>query len=94
VERRRLGALLDLRREGVIGRLGASVSNPNEAIEALGDGDVMHLQCPSTARCAMARRRRSTDAVSARQDVVVHARSALLQGLLTMPARTGSMFPG
>ena len=87
-------ALLDLRGEGVIGRLGASVSNPTEAIEALGDGDVKHLQCPVNLLDARWRTPAFNDAVSARKDVVVHARSALLQGLLTMPAPGWIDVPG
>jgi spore coat polysaccharide biosynthesis protein SpsF len=88
------GALLDLRREGVIGRLGASVANPTEAIEALGDADVTHLQCPVNLLDARWRTSAFAAAVSARQDVVVHGRSVLLQGLLTMPAPDWIDVPG
>jgi spore coat polysaccharide biosynthesis protein SpsF (cytidylyltransferase family)/aryl-alcohol dehydrogenase-like predicted oxidoreductase len=78
--------LLELRAAGVVTRLGASVSSPAEALEALQDPDVAHLQCPVNLLDARWRAEAVLDAVRARPDVVIHARSAFLQGLLTLPA--------
>ncbi|MEP7056223.1 MAG: aldo/keto reductase [Caldimonas sp.] len=78
--------LLALRDHGVIGCLGASVSDPTEAIEALEDADVRHLQCPVNLLDARWHAPAFRRAVDARKDVLVHARSTLLQGLLSLPA--------
>jgi aryl-alcohol dehydrogenase-like predicted oxidoreductase len=80
------GRLREWRRDGVIGALGVSVTNEGEAIEALGDPDVVYLQCPVNALDHRWRAPAFLEAVARRPDVVVHARSALLQGLLTLPA--------
>jgi spore coat polysaccharide biosynthesis protein SpsF len=78
--------LLELRHEGLIDALGVSVSNEIEAADALADADVAWLQCPVNALDHRWRSPSFLDAVARRPDVVVHARSALLQGLLTLPA--------
>lgn len=86
--------LRDLQRMGVVGVIGASVSTPVEAMAALQDQEVGHLQCPVNL---LDWRWRSDDflrAVQARPDVVIHARSALLQGLLTLPAKDWISVPG
>jgi len=77
-------ALLGLQQRGVIGELGVSVQCPEEALEALDHEQVAFIQLPFNIldyrwddvveRLAQVRRHRS---------VVIHARSALLQGLLT-----------
>lgn len=77
--------LLELRQEGVIRRLGASVATPAEAIAALADPLVEHLQCPVNLVDTRWREPGFLAALAQRQDVVVHARSTLLQGLLTLP---------
>src|SRR4029077_1677417 len=75
--------LLEMREEGTIGVLGASVYDPQEALELLWDPAIQHLQIPMNVldwrwkACGVDR------AVAQRPEVVVHARSALLQGLLT-----------
>ena len=78
--------LLELQSDGLIHRLGASVSSVDEAIAALAEPRVEHLQCPVNLVDARWRAPRFLAAVAARPDVVVHARSTLLQGLLTLPA--------
>jgi spore coat polysaccharide biosynthesis protein SpsF len=86
--------LVELKREGMISRLGASVYDAEEAVAALADPDVDHLQCPVNL---MDQRWRSTEflsAVHARPDVVVHARSVLLQGMLTLPSAQWVPVPG
>ncbi len=77
--------LLELREEGVIGRLGASVGHVSEALEALADLDVQHLQLPVNLLDWRWRSRDFLAAVEVRPDVALHARSVLLQGLLTLP---------
>jgi spore coat polysaccharide biosynthesis protein SpsF len=81
-------------REGGIGRLGVSVASPAEAIEALGDPSVVHLQCPVHVLDQRWRNPAWLQAIAARPDVVVHGRSALLQGVLTLPAARWPVAPG
>lgn len=76
----RLGQLRD---EGVIGALGVSVQSPQQLAEVLDDPDVAHIQLPFNLLDGR------WDAlipgiVSAkgRRQLVIHSRSALLQGLL------------
>lgn len=80
-------ALLGLQQQGVIGELGVSVQSPQEALAALDHEQLAFIQLPFNLldyrwdevvrRIAEVRRDRS---------LVVHARSALLQGLLTTEA--------
>jgi aryl-alcohol dehydrogenase-like predicted oxidoreductase len=77
--------LLELRASGTIGMLGVSVYDPEEALEALQDPDVQHLQLPMNLLDWRWRAKGVPPAVSSRPDVVVHARSAFLQGLLLSP---------
>lgn len=74
--------LQELKNEGVIGRLGASVYSPEEAKAALNDESIQHLQIPFNLldhRWAAA----GIDRLGMqRADVVIHARSVLLQGIL------------
>jgi len=78
--------LLELREEGKIGTLGASVYGPEEAIEALQDRTIGHLQVPYNVLDWRWEAGGVNRAVLRRPDVVVHARSALLQGILASPA--------
>lgn len=80
---KRLG---QLQVDGLIGTLGASVSNPAEAIAALSDPRVGHLQCPVNILDWRWREAEFLAKVATRPDVVIHARSVLLQGMLTLPA--------
>jgi spore coat polysaccharide biosynthesis protein SpsF (cytidylyltransferase family)/aryl-alcohol dehydrogenase-like predicted oxidoreductase len=86
--------LLELRREGLIAALGASVSTPGEAMEALADADLGQLQCPVNVLDSRWRSADFLSKVAARNDVVVHARSVLLQGMLTLPATRWVGIPG
>lgn len=89
----RLAALAEA---GHIGRLGVSVQDPAELLDAVGDPLVRYVQLPVN----MLDRRWAADevqqALAARADVVVAGRSALLQGVLTLtdpaawPAGTGA----
>lgn len=85
--------LMELRDSGTIRNLGASVYAPNEALEALRDPAIQHLQIPMNV---LDRRWKSAGvdrACAERPDVVVHARSALLQGLLAAPAELWPVVP-
>ena len=86
--------LLELRDEGVIRCLGASVATPTEAIAALADPRIDHLQCPVNLVDARWREPGFLAALARRPDVVVHARSTLLQGLLTLPPARWPAVPG
>jgi len=74
--------LLDERRQGRIDRLGVSVQSPREALEALEEPDVGHLQLPFNVLDNRWVDAGVIDAISKRADVIVHVRSVLLQGLL------------
>jgi len=86
--------LRELRRMGLVGVVGASVSAPEEAIAALQDPEVGHVQCPVNVLDWRWRHEDFLAAVKARPDVVVHARSVLLQGLLALPAGRWLPIPG
>jgi aryl-alcohol dehydrogenase-like predicted oxidoreductase len=76
--------LVALQGEGKIGRIGASVYRPEELSALLASPDVGLVQIPFNN---LDRRWLEPDvqrAIAARPDVVLHGRSALLQGLLTI----------
>jgi spore coat polysaccharide biosynthesis protein SpsF len=77
-------ALCELRSEGIIGALGASVQTVHEALAALLDPDVRHVQLPVNVLDWRWRFPEFLQARAAREDVAVHARSSLLQGILVM----------
>jgi spore coat polysaccharide biosynthesis protein SpsF len=79
-------SLLSLRDAGKISVLGASVYQTSEALEALGDPEVQHLQLPMNVFDWRWEADGIDRAIASRSDVVVHARSALLQGILAHPA--------
>ena len=74
--------LLSLRDEGKIRSLGASIYQPTEALEALRDSDIRYLQVPMNILDWRWRAADVNKAITSRRDVLVHARSALLQGIL------------
>jgi aryl-alcohol dehydrogenase-like predicted oxidoreductase/spore coat polysaccharide biosynthesis protein SpsF (cytidylyltransferase family) len=78
--------LLKLQQDGKIGILGASLYEPREALQALRDPAIRHLQIPMNVLDWRWEAAGIGRAVAERPDVLVHARSALLQGLLTHPA--------
>ncbi len=75
--------LLEMRDEGTVGALGASVYDPREALELLRDPAIQHLQIPMNVLDWRWKASGVDRALAERPEVVVHARSALLQGLLT-----------
>jgi spore coat polysaccharide biosynthesis protein SpsF (cytidylyltransferase family)/aryl-alcohol dehydrogenase-like predicted oxidoreductase len=78
--------LLELRDAGTIGSLGASIYEPREALDLLEDPAVLHLQIPMNVLDWRWKASGVDRALAGRPDVVVHARSVLLQGLLVSPA--------
>jgi spore coat polysaccharide biosynthesis protein SpsF len=77
--------LRELRDRGIIGMLGASVYEPQEALAAFQDPNIAHLQIPLNLLDWRWRAAGLEQAAQARPDVLVHARSALLQGLVVLP---------
>src|SRR5258708_14111522 len=77
--------LLELRDQGTIGTLGASVYEPHEALELLQDPAIAHLQIPMNVLDWRWKASGFARPLANRPSVVVHARSALLQGLLVSP---------
>jgi spore coat polysaccharide biosynthesis protein SpsF len=76
--------LRSLQAEGKIGRIGASVYRPDELSAVLAHPEVGQVQIPFNI---LDRRWLEPDiqrAIAARPDVILHGRSALLQGLLTI----------
>jgi len=74
--------LKSLRNQGFIRKLGASVRDPTEAMQALVDPDVGHIQLPFNMLDWRWRVSGIEKAVQRCPDVVVHARSVFLQGIL------------
>ncbi|MBU2479104.1 MAG: aldo/keto reductase, partial [Gammaproteobacteria bacterium] len=72
----------ELRDSGVIGQLGASLYTPVEALEAARDPDIACIQIPFNLLDWRWRDAGLQQALRVRTDLVVHARSALLQGIL------------
>ena len=84
--------LLELRGQGKIGNLGASVYEPSEALALLGEPAITHLQIPLNVLDWRWRESGFDRALTGRPDVVVHARSGLMQGLLADSA-SSSLWP-
>lgn len=76
--------LLELRSSGIIRRLGVSVSHPSEAMKALKDAQITHIQSPVSLLDWRWRDPHFLAARKERSDVIWHARSVLLQGLLIL----------
>lgn len=74
--------LKELRDEGTIYDLGVCVSSPEEAMQALADPAVTYLQLQFNALDWRWREAGVIDALAARPEVLVHAHSALLFGIL------------
>jgi aryl-alcohol dehydrogenase-like predicted oxidoreductase len=78
--------LLELRDDGTIETLGISVYEAAEALDALQDPAIQHVQIPLNILDRRWQASGLSQALADRPDVVVHARSALLQGVLPNPA--------
>ena len=92
------GAVWDMLRSerdaGGIGNLGVSVQTPSEALAALDDRDVRHVQLPFNLLDRRWADAGVIDALRNRSDIVVHVRSVLLQGLVDSPATRWPTIPG
>ena len=75
-----------LKDAGTVKRLGASVYTPAEALEAVEVPSVEHLQLPFNLLDTRLITGGFEAALARRSDVVIHARSVFLQGLLISPA--------
>ena len=78
--------LLELCDQGKIAALGVSVYEPQDALRLLQDPNVKHIQIPMNLLDWRWRASQIQETLTRRPDVVVHARSAFLQGLLVNAA--------
>lgn len=85
--------LKELKSEGVIRELGASVYAPEEAAEAIADSEVTHLQLPFNLLDKRWHMADIPELVRTRPELVVYARSAFLQGLLLHGPERWPNFP-
>ncbi len=76
--------LLALQAEGKVGRIGASVYRPEELCALLASPEVGLVQIPLNILDRRWLEPGIQRAIAARPDVILHGRSALLQGLLTI----------
>ena len=76
--------LEDLRHRGLVTRIGVSVRSPGEFRAALADRLVRHVQLPFNLLDDRWLSPGIQRALARRSDIIVHARSAFLQGLLLM----------
>jgi spore coat polysaccharide biosynthesis protein SpsF len=83
--------LLSLRQDGVIEKLGVSVQSADELKLALSFRDVTHIQMPMNVFDWRFRSPSVLARIAERPEVTIHARSTLLQGLLT--ARSAALWP-
>ena len=84
--------LLALRDQGLIRELGASIYQPEEALAALVEPDLRHLQIPFNLLDHRWRAVSFCAAVAARPDVQIHVRSIFLQGILLGDVTTWPAF--
>src|SRR5262249_6998070 len=68
--------------QGAVRALGVSVQSPAEALDALADSAVRHIQMPFNLLDWRWQDAGLPAAIAARPDVTVHARSVFLQGVL------------
>lgn len=83
--------LKSLQGTGAIGFLGVSVQNPEELLRALREPEVKFIQLPFNLLDWRWNQAGVPQALLSRPDIVVHARSVLLQGVLT--STTASSWP-
>lgn len=83
--------LISLRDAGVIGKLGASVYDPSEVLAAIQDPDVHHIQLPFNVLDSRWKNQGVDRELTGRRDLIVHARSVFLQGVLLHSAEQWPM---
>jgi len=81
-------SLLDLRNQGVIGKLGASVQGPEELLTLIRDPDIEYVQIPFNILDHRWQDARIPEILADRSDIIVHARSCFLQGTLLQDDKT------
>jgi spore coat polysaccharide biosynthesis protein SpsF len=86
--------LLDLKAEGVLASLGASVASPEEAAAAMGEPEITWIQLPVNVLDYRWRDPGFKALVAQRPDVVVCGRSLFLQGILLAGAEVWPRLPG
>ncbi len=86
--------LLQLRDAGFIERLGVSAYSTEAVLQALDDRDVRHIQLPFNLLDWRWKAAGVPDVARARPEVVMHARSSLLQGLLAAAPAAWPRIPG
>ena len=86
--------LRELRDIGIIGELGVSVYDPDEAQAALHDPEILHLQIPFNLLDWRWRAAQIDQLAQQRPEVELHARSALLQGALVSPPEQWPIIEG
>jgi spore coat polysaccharide biosynthesis protein SpsF (cytidylyltransferase family)/aryl-alcohol dehydrogenase-like predicted oxidoreductase len=74
--------LIELKEEGIIKNIGASVYSPTEAFDALKDPVITHIQLPMNILDWRWKMSGFKTEVLSRPEVVIHARSVFLQGIL------------
>lgn len=79
--------LIQLKKQGYIENLGASIYSPQEAIEALHEPEITHIQLPFNILDWRWQAKDVPDLVLSRNNVQIDARSSLLQGLLSSEAK-------
>lgn len=77
--------LQELKQEGVIGALGASVYFPSEALKAIANDEINHLQVPFNLLDKRWHSAGIPEKVGSRSNLTVYARSVFLQGVLLYP---------
>lgn len=75
--------LIELLEDGTVLSLGVSVQSPAEAMAALDNPDVQHLQLPFNVLDWRWRQSTVIDRIRARPHLTIHAHSVFLHGLLT-----------
>lgn len=78
--------LVALRDQGLVRTIGVSLYTPDEALEALRDQEVGHIQLPFNLLDARWKTEEFASATAARPDVTIHTRSCFLQGILVSAA--------
>lgn len=86
--------LLAFQQAGMIENLGVSLYSPQDAIAALQNTEIKHLQIPFNILDSRWLEPDIQQAIAQRPDVVIHARSPLLQGILASEREFWPTIPG
>lgn len=85
--------LCELHKDGIIERLGVSVATPDEALLALSFKEVQAIQLPFNLLDQRWRNHHVISTLKLCDDVLVMARSTLLQGVMLLPAKKWPVLP-